>query len=195
MAGVESSLADLRRVLAGQTTGSHEVKRVGNAFRQGLIEVGLRALLDKLQVPLVHLMQVGKAALGKSAEQVQGRGRLGVALHHARGVGGARSRREFDTVNDIAAIAGQCRVALSLRIRGARLGELARHATDFDHRHPGFEGEHDGHLQDDPEQVADIVGGEVLEALGAIATLHQESSASRNIGERGAQAAGLAGKN
>src|SRR3546814_9564725 len=48
--------------------------------RQLLIAMALRAVADEIEVPLMHLVQVGEAALGKGTQQVEGRGRLVVAL-------------------------------------------------------------------------------------------------------------------
>ena len=41
------------------------------------------------------------------------------------------------------------------------LGKLAGDSADLDHRHLGAPGQNDGHLQDDLERVADVVGGKL----------------------------------
>ena len=56
----------------------------------------------------------------------------------------------------------------------ARLGELAGDAADLDDRRGRREGHHHRHLQEDAEEIADVVGGMLGEALGAIAALQQE---------------------
>ena len=56
-----------------------------------------------------------------------------------------------------------------LVVRRARLGELAGHAADFHHRLRTGEGEHDRHLQEHAEEVADVVRAMLGEALGTIA--------------------------
>ena len=65
---------------------------------------------------------------------------------------------------------------------------------DLHHRHPGAVGEHDRHLQDDAELVADVVGAEVVEALGAIAGLEQKRPPGRDLGQGGGEVAGLPGE-
>ena len=65
----------------------------------------------------------------------------------------------------------------------ARLGELTGEPAHLHHRTTGGEGQHDRHLQQDPEGVADIVGMKLGETLGAIAPLQQESLAIRHPGE------------
>ena len=85
-----------------------------------------------------------------------------------------RLARELDAVDVIAAIGRQTDVAASLEIVGARLGELASNTTHLHHRHGGAEGQDDCHLQEHAQGVADIVGVEFGEALGAIPALKQE---------------------
>ena len=61
--------------------------------------------------------------------------------------------------------------------RGARLGELAGDAADLQRRDARAVREHDRHLEDDLQLVADVVGREVGERLGAVARLQQEALA------------------
>ena len=58
----------------------------------------------------------------------------------------------------------------------------------------GRKGQHHRHLQEHAEEVADIVGAVLGEALGAIAALQQESLAGRDLAERLRQVARLAGE-
>ena len=55
-------------------------------------------------------------------------------------------------------------------------------------------GEHDRHLEDDLQPVADAVGGEGVEGLGAVAGLEQEGPAVGDLAEGGGEVAGLAGE-
>jgi hypothetical protein len=102
---------------------------------------------------------------------------------------------ELDAVDDVAAVARQLDVALLLDIGRTRLGELAGDAADLDHRLLGAEGQHNGHLQEDAEEVADVVGLVLGEAFGAIAALEQKAPAFGDVGERRGQPAGLTRKN
>ena len=54
------------------------------------------------------------------------------------------------------------------------IGGPWRNKNNLDGGHLAAEGEDDGHLQHEPERVADIVGAEILEALGAVAALQEE---------------------
>ena len=56
------------------------------------VALALRAVGDEAQVPAVDAVQVGIAALGEGAQQVERRGRLVVGLHHALRIGAARRR-------------------------------------------------------------------------------------------------------
>ena len=101
---------------------------------------------------------------------------------------------ELDAVDDVAEIARQLHAADRLGRRRARLGELAGHAADLDHRLLAGEGQHHRHLQQHAEGVADVVGVEFGEALGAIAALQQEALARGDFGQIGLQRARLAGE-
>ena len=57
------------------------------------------------------------------------------------------------------------------------------------------EGQHHRHLQEDAEEVADVVGAVLGEALGAVAALQQESLAVRDVSKPGFELARLACKN
>ena len=89
---------------------------------------------------------------------------------------------------------GSSQVADLLEVAGAGLGELAGDAADLHHRHAERVGEHDRHLQDDAQLLADVDRGELLEALGAVAGLQQEGVAGGHLAERGLQRPGLAGE-
>ncbi len=101
-------------------------------------------------------------------------------------------RREAHAVDDVAAIAGQFDAVDLFQRRRARLGELTRDPADLHHRLASGEGQNDRHLQDQAEGVADIVGRELLEALGAVAALEQEGLAPLDLGQFRRQAARLA---
>src|SRR5699024_358731 len=58
-------------------------------------------------VPGVDLAQVGEAAAGEGAQQVQGRGAGGVRPPQACGIRDPRLRREVELVDRIAAVGGQ----------------------------------------------------------------------------------------
>ena len=83
---------------------------------------------------------------------------------------------------------------IRLEVGRAGLGELAGDAADLHDGNAHRVGEHDRHLEDDAQLLADVVGGEVLEALGAVAGLEQEGVAGRDLGETGLQRPGLAGE-
>ena len=78
--------------------------------------------------------------------------------------------------------------------RGARLGELSGDAADLHRGDAAAVGEHDRHLQDDLELVADRVGRERVERLGAVARLEHEAASLADRGERVGEAARLAGE-
>ena len=131
----------------------------------------------------VDLRQVGEAALGEGPQQVQRRRRLVVRGEEPVGVGGAGRRVGATSLTMWPRKRRQGRAPRPSRSASERgLGELAGDAADLHHRHAGRVGEHHGHLQDDLQLVADGVGGEVVEGLGAVAGLQQEGLSRRPPG-------------
>ncbi len=140
----------------------------------------------------MRVLEIGIAAAGEGAQQIERRGGLTVGVELALRVGHAGGRREIDAVDDVAAIARQLDVADALGGRGARLGELAGDATDLHHRRGGGEGGHDRHLQKHAKEIADVVGGMLGEGFGAIAALQQEGLARCDLAQQLLQLARLA---
>ena len=93
VADVEVGLAHVARGRAGHAAGGHERQRLVDALRQILVAFRQRRALGEIQVPAMHLMQVGIAARGERAQQVERAGRLEVAELHARRIGNAGLRR------------------------------------------------------------------------------------------------------
>ena len=158
------------------------MKRSARSISAGdrLVAPALGARGDELLVPGVHLREVGEAALGEGAQQVERRRRLVVgARPGASGSGTAGVGDRSVVVDDVAAERRHLDVADALGGDGAGLGELPGDAADLHDRHAGAVGEDDRHLQDDLQLVPDRVGGEVGERLGAVARLEQEGLARR----------------
>ena len=169
----------------------HEGQGLGDLLGQFAV-LGADAAVSEALGPAMDVVEVGIAAAGEGAQQVQGRGRLVVGLDQTLGIGDPLFRREGRAVDVVAAIGGQFDAVDLFHRRGARLGELAGDAADLHHGLATGEGQDHRHLQDQAEGVADVVGRELLEALGAVAALQQEGVAAFDLGQFGGQAAGLA---
>ena len=143
----------------------------------------------------MDLPQIGVAAPGKCAQQVERGGRLRIGAHHTLRIVAPGFGIELDPVDIVAEIARQRNITLRFRVRAARFGELARHPPDFHHRHLAGKGHHHRHLQQHAESVADIVGVEFGKAFRAVATLQQEALARRHFGQVGLQRACLTREN
>ncbi len=146
-------------------------------------------------VPQVDLGQVGEATLGEGPEEVERGGGLLVGRHETRRIGTPRLFVERLVVHHVPTERVELGVADALGGRRTRLGELARDASDLDHRHAGGVGECHRHLQDDLQLVADRIGREVGERLRAVTGLEEERPAVRNVGQLSRQAPGLTGEN
>ena len=192
VAGVEARALDLRHRLGRHAARFHEGERLGNPLGGLLIFLRPRAAIHEVVRPGVDLVEVRIAAAREGAQQVQRRRRLVVRLDHARGVGLAARRLEADIVDDVTAIAGQRDAVHLFHVGRTRLCELTRHAAELHDRHLRREGQHDRHLQQHAEGVANIVRMEFGEAFGAVAALKQESLAFRHAAEVARQVARLA---
>ena len=192
--GVELGLTDLRRGLLRKPTGRHEVERLADLIGQRFVTCALGALGDEAQVPAVNRVEVGIAALGQRAQQVERRRGLAVGAEQT-----LRRRRplllvEGHAVDHVAAVGGERLAVHGLGIRRARLGELARKAPDLDDRQLGAVGQHHRHLQEDAKSVPHGVGMELREALRTVAALQQEGAALADPRQTLAQPARLAGE-
>ena len=131
----------------------------------------------------MDLVEVRIAALRERAQQVERGGGLVVAAHHALRIRRAALGGEGDIVDVVAAIGGEGDAVDRLGVGRARLGELPGHAADLHDRQLRRIGQHDRHLEDDAERVADIVRVELGEALGTVAALEEERLARRDLGQ------------
>ena len=194
VAGVEIGDAHLRMGLRVDADRAHEVERLGDAVGELAVSSRERRVLHEAEHPAMDVLEVGVAAGREGSQEVQRRGRLPVGLGLAPRIGRARVRRERDVVDDVAAVARQFGVADRLGRGRARLRELSGDAAELHHRRRAGEGEHHGHLQEDTEEVADVVGRMLGEALGAVAALEQERLAGRDLRERALELPRLAGE-
>ena len=160
-----------------------------------LVTLRLRAVLDERQHPLVRVRKIRITAGGESAQQIERRRRLPVGLELAAWIGSACFRRKVDAVDDVAAIGRQLHRAAFFDRRRTRLGELSGDAADLHHRRRRGIGQHHRHLQEQPEEIADVVGAVLGEALGAIATLEEECLAGGNLRQSAFEVACLTCKN
>ena len=81
-----------------------------------------------------------------------------------------------------------------LGVGRAGLGELAGDPAHLHDRDARAVAEHDRHLEDHLQAIADPVGGEGVEGLGAVTGLQQERPPVGDLREGGGEVAGLAGE-
>ena len=193
VARVEIHPAQHFGIVRGDASGIHEIQGIRDAVGNLAVAFGL-VMLGKAKRPGMNAVDVGKATGREGPQQVQAGGRLGIGLQHARRIGDPRLMGRFKPVDDVAAIAWVFHPANHLGIGRARLGKLACHAADLDHRHLGAIGQHHGHLQHNAEGVADVVGRKFGEAFGAIATLQQKGVALSGLSQLLFQPPRLTGK-
>ena len=185
MAGVEVDLVEVVGVLGVDTTCPHEPQGTVDLGGDLLVGLTLGAGRDELLCPGVDPAEVGEAALGEGAQQVQRRGRLVVGLHetvgrrHPSSLGGCR------VVDDVPAERRQVDAADPLERGRARLGELTGDAADLHDGNAQRVGQHDRHLQNDAQLLPDVDRGELLETLSTVAGLKEERVARGDVAECG----------
>jgi hypothetical protein len=85
---VKKSVSAICGVVAEvRPAGGHEVQRLVEPRGEVLVLLRRRRAAHEVEVPAIDLVQVGVAALGEGAQQVERRGRLVVGLHHALRIG------------------------------------------------------------------------------------------------------------
>ena len=163
--------------------GGHEAQGAVDGAGDVLVAPSLRAGGNELLVPHVDLVEVGKPALGEGPEEVERRRRLVVRPQEPLGIGPPGDRVEVDVVDHVAPERGQLQPVDQLAGRGAGLGELPGDPAHLDDWQPRRVGQHHRDLQDDLELVADRVGGEVVERLGALSRLQYKRFAPGSCSE------------
>ena len=194
MAEIEIDLLRARLHRVGEREGAQESDALLDSLHQLQIALQQIGMMMIVEIPVARAAEIGIAAGRKGAHEIGGRRRLEIGAQHPRGIGMARGGGEFLAIDDVAAIGGKRLAAPRLVVVGARLGELARDAADLHHRHVGAEGQDRRHAQENAERVADIVGAELGEALGAVPALQQERLALGHRGQIGGEVARLAGE-
>ena len=165
------------RVEVGPARG-HELHRHVDVVGQ-LVVLLVRGVGDEALVPVVHVAQVGEAAHGEGADEVQRRRGRVVGPDQPVRVGGAGRRLEGEVVDHVAPVCGQLDPVAGLGARAARLRVLTAHPAHLDDRDRGAVGEHRGHLEDRLDPVADVVGGRRHERLRAVTALQHERLTAR----------------
>ena len=179
--------------LGRHTAGAHELQGALDAYRELFVAPALGARCDELTVPRMDAVEVGEAAFGEGAKEVQRGCRVVVRIHEALRIRAARRFGEGEVVDDVAAKRRQ-RDAVDRLGRGrARFRVLPRDAAHLHHGHAGRVGECHRHLEDHAELLADVVGAGV-ERLGTVAGLQQERLAPRHLCQLRGQRAGLTGE-
>ena len=191
MAGVEVDPVELVGVGADR---GHEAHRPVDLVGDLLVALADRRADDEVGVPGVDLAQVGVAAGDERAHEVQRRGAGVVGLDQPLRVGDAGLGGEVEAVDGVAAVRRQGHALAGLEVGGARLGVLAGQPAELHHRHRRGVGQHDRHLEQHAELVADVVGRGAGERLRAVAALEQERLAVRDVAELGLEVVALAGE-
>ena len=191
VAGVEVDAVELVGVGADRL---HEVQRAVDLGGHLLVLAADLGAEDEVGVPGVHLAQVGVPARDEGAHEVQGRRRCVVDLDEPLRVVCPRLGGELEAVDRVAAVRRQRHAVAGLEVGGAGLGVLAGETAQLHDGDRRRIGEYDGHLQQHPQLVAGVVGGDAGEGLGAVAALEQERLTVRDGAQLGLEGVALAGE-
>ena len=83
VARIEARGAELRRIVGREPDGAHEAQGFGDVLGDFLVAVAGRAVLDEAEIPPMHVLEIGVAALREGAQQVERRRRLPIGHQHA----------------------------------------------------------------------------------------------------------------
>src|SRR5262249_42297977 len=131
----------------------------------------LWAVFYESKHPLTHASEIGVTALRKGTQQIQRSGGLPIGFDLPTRVWAPSLLGEGVVIDNVASVARQFLAVALLGWSGTRLGKLTGDTADFDDRRSGCIGQHNRHLQEHPEKVADIVGAMFGKAFRAVATL------------------------
>ena len=188
VAGVEVDAVELVGVGADRL---HEGQRALDLVGHRLVALPERRRLHEVGVPGVDLAEVGVATGDERADQVERGGRGVVDVHEPLRVRDARLGREVVAVDRVAAVGREGDAVAGLVVGAARLGVLAGEAAQLHDGDRGGVRQHDRHLQQHAQLVADVVGSDAGEGLGAVAALEQEGLTPRHRGDLGGQVVAL----
>ena len=180
VAGVEVDPVELVGVGADRL---HERERAVDVVGHRLVLLAGGGLAHEVGVPGVHLAQVGVAAGDEGPHEVQRRRGRVVDVDEPLRVVGAGVGGEVEAVDGVAAVGRQGDVATGLEVGRPGLGVLTRDPAHLHDRHRGGVRQHDRHLEEHPQLVADVVGGDAVERLGAVTPLEQERLAAGHRGD------------
>ncbi len=104
MTGVEIGLTQRMIAIGSDTDSAHEVHRFRNTLSESSITFSLRALANKAEHPLMHVLKIGVTTLRECTQQVQRRSRLAVSHVLTLRIRDTRSLIEVDAVDDVATV-------------------------------------------------------------------------------------------
>jgi len=191
--GVEAGLFELGDI-GVDAHDAHEVDGLVDLAGEFFILLPLGRVFDKGVVPGVDPLQRCVAAAGEGAQDVHGRAGEVIALQHPFRVRPPGFTGRLDAVDHVAPVAGELDAVYHFGVGGARLGVLAGHTADLDHRLAARVAHDHRHLEDDLEQLPDGRSGAHGKGFGAIASLEEKGLALGGHGQLFFQFAGLAGE-
>ena len=151
------------------------------------------AVSHEIQVPLAHPGETSIPSTGEATKEVQGGCGHVVGLDEAIGIRHTSLGRELWAVDDVTSVRRELNSILHLRVGRPTLAEvvhplgssrhvhalpdlprlrkLASNSSQFHDRDTSSEGDNQGHLQQQPVEVPDVVRVELGESLSTIAPL------------------------
>ena len=84
--GRENSVSRIAGCFRINANRFHKVHSFRNTLGDFLIAFTLWAVIDKIEHPFMHIFKLGKAAMGKRTQKVQGCGRLAICIDLAHRV-------------------------------------------------------------------------------------------------------------
>ncbi|MFT6162281.1 MAG: hypothetical protein ACJA00_004879 [Myxococcota bacterium] len=154
---------------------------IQDTLDEGFVLATTGGVTHEAEVPIVCLIQVGKAAVEEGTHVIERGCRVEVGLDEARWIWSAlvsgaivdvvaSVRRDLNTIDDLGPSTARFRV-------------LTRHSGKLDHGNPGAPRQYQAHLKQNAQLGLDGLHVAIAESLCAVASLEQEASAQTYIGE------------
>src|SRR5919106_3993813 len=132
-------------------------------------------MADKAEVPVLGMMQIGKATLDQRANKVQSKRRPFVTAQQELRINGALRVSKPRGVDDAPAVSWQSNAVTGFGFARARLGILTGKSTNTDHSPPATIDQYETHLQQDLELVGNDRRFAIIQTFAAVASLQKKT--------------------
>lgn len=168
MDGVEVCIEKGVVDLGGDEDRENEINGLGNEMRKGWIELRMRDIEEKEKNKMVKILKIGVKEMWEREKKVKSRRRMKIGNVMEMRIRNERGLVEIDKVDDIEKVGWKIEKVISLNVRWKRIGEMKGNKKEIKKRIGWEEGEKDGNLKEEEEEVENIIREMLRKDLGEI---------------------------